>query len=208
MCSVLIMGLTSDQLRERLLENEELSLTKAVRICLAVEESKKQVQEMSEAKEVCTVRTNNHKVNSDVSKCPSVSTQFSLNSQPSTSSGVRGQNQNFRSNTSSKGWLGRPSGSFQQASQMINCYRCGMTHQIRKCPAFGKQCSACGIFNHFQKMCRKKNVHTVLFDNNDSEMYNVTQEFDDENNVFIGMVNDNYFSRNSKEWKIEMLVHK
>lgn len=44
------------------------------------------------------------------------------------------------------------------------CYRCGnKDHYGRdpKCPARGKQCSSCGKDDHFSKMCRSKQVHTV-----------------------------------------------
>ena len=33
------------------------------------------------------------------------------------------------------------------------CQRCGNTHAIRQCPAYGKTCSKCKKSNHFAKMC-------------------------------------------------------
>ncbi|KAJ8974596.1 hypothetical protein NQ317_005541 [Molorchus minor] len=112
-CSVLIMGLIDDKLRGKLLESEELILIKAVHMCLAAEETKKQVQEMSGVKE----------------SGPSYHSR-----QPSTSfSSSILQNQQFRSSSANKGWSDCPT---QDGIQIINCSRCGMTHQARKCPAF------------------------------------------------------------------------
>ena len=41
------------------------------------------------------------------------------------------------------------------------CRYCGGRHERvkKKCPAFGKTCTRCGKFNHFQSVCQKK--HTV-----------------------------------------------
>lgn len=37
------------------------------------------------------------------------------------------------------------------------CHRCGTKHAPRKCPAYGKACTACGVMGHFAKKCRSKN---------------------------------------------------
>ena len=36
-----------------------------------------------------------------------------------------------------------------------NCQRCGKSHEVRNCPAFGQICSFCQIPGHFKHMCRK-----------------------------------------------------
>lgn len=38
-----------------------------------------------------------------------------------------------------------------------NCTYCGKTHEVRKCPAFGKSCSKCSKKNHFSSVCRARN---------------------------------------------------
>ncbi|XP_067947210.1 uncharacterized protein [Watersipora subatra] len=40
------------------------------------------------------------------------------------------------------------------------CGRCGTTHKIRECPAFGKQCFKCHGKNHFRFMC-KSSAHSA-----------------------------------------------
>jgi len=44
-----------------------------------------------------------------------------------------------------------------------NCKFCGTAHEIRKCPAYGKQCSRCQRKNHFAKVCssRKQMVNQI-----------------------------------------------
>ena len=38
----------------------------------------------------------------------------------------------------------------------LECGFCGYRHERNKCPAYGKECSYCGMKNHFAKMCKKK----------------------------------------------------
>eukprot|EP00102_Acyrthosiphon_pisum_P026059 XP_016663269.1 PREDICTED: uncharacterized protein LOC100571559 isoform X1 [Acyrthosiphon pisum] len=37
-----------------------------------------------------------------------------------------------------------------------NCTRCGTTHSINRCPAYGKTCNKCKLSNHFSSMCKTK----------------------------------------------------
>ncbi|KAG5877395.1 hypothetical protein JTB14_037017 [Gonioctena quinquepunctata] len=74
-CSILIIGLISDQFRERLSEDTDMNLKKAENICSAVQESKKQGLEMaSEVKELCLVPANQSVQGGHVQ--PSTSTEY------------------------------------------------------------------------------------------------------------------------------------
>ena len=61
----------------------------------------------------------------------------------------------------------------KQENKEKKCTYCGYTHEIRKCPAYGKECNNCGDKNHFSTVCRnkgkknRKNIN-VLDENNDS----------------------------------------
>ena len=46
--------------------------------------------------------------------------------------------------------------NFNKKGFIQNCYRCGKSHKIRQCPAYGKTCSFCDIKGHFKHMCKKK----------------------------------------------------
>ena len=41
------------------------------------------------------------------------------------------------------------------------CKWCGLKHEPRKCPAFGKICSKCNRRNHFAKCCWRKDVQEL-----------------------------------------------
>ena len=46
-------------------------------------------------------------------------------------------------------------GQGQRAKGKI-CGKCGMSHPLRECPAWGKECHKCGNKNHFSTQCRSK----------------------------------------------------
>lgn len=43
-------------------------------------------------------------------------------------------------------------------SNDTNCSKCGGTHKHRARPALGKECAKCHKLNHFQKVCRSKEI--------------------------------------------------
>ena len=46
---------------------------------------------------------------------------------------------------------------FQSKGRVIHkCKFCGLSHEIRKCPAYGKKCSFCQKTNHFAAVCKSK----------------------------------------------------
>jgi len=55
--------------------------------------------------------------------------------------------------------LVRESKSVKTENTASNCSKCGSKHSPKMCPAFGKQCNACGKLNHFSKVCRTKPTH-------------------------------------------------
>lgn len=192
-CSVLISGLISVELKQRLLEDDEIDLAKAIRICQSVEESKKQEKEMTEGVEVCSIRSTSFFSRPGPSGRTSQSIQTSQNQQrqikePAT---VQATNQNFFGHN-----------SYQPGQRYGNsCFRCGYQHIKGKCPAIGKQCGVCGGYNHFKKMCKSKNVHVVNLENNDNFCNESLSE-----NIFIGMVNT--IGKINREWNVDMLVNK
>ena len=61
---------------------------------------------------------------------------------------------------------------------VVNCSFCGKTHDRGKCPAWGKKCRVCQGLNHFAAKCRKlkvrRDVKTV-----ENEQYGVSSLKDD-----------------------------
>jgi len=48
--------------------------------------------------------------------------------------------------------------------KVTDCRFCGFDYMKEKCPAFGKDCRACGGKNHFRSKCTKKEVNLISFD--------------------------------------------
>lgn len=61
--------------------------------------------------------------------------------------------------------------------KVTDCRFCGFDHMKGKCPAFGKDCGACGGKNHFRSKCTKKEVN--LFSSNSAMKMN---------DLFIGII--------------------
>lgn len=64
-----------------------------------------------------------------------------------------------------------------------NCRRCGNTHQIGHCPAFGKICNRCSKKNHFAKQCQTKVDSSIP-----ASHTNAVQEIDTDT-VYCGSIN-------------------
>lgn len=57
---------------------------------------------------------------------------------------------------------------FREKKSKKKCTRCGKEpHPFDKCPAKGKQCAKCKMFNHFASECKSKSIHFV--EESDSE---------------------------------------
>ena len=73
----------------------------------------------------------------------------------------RSRGQSSRGN---RGYSGHGRGRAQRRDPVAACGKCGEVHPPRQCRAYGKQCTFCSAFGHFEKYCFKKQVHCV--DNN------------------------------------------
>ncbi|MCG7876437.1 MAG: RNase H-like domain-containing protein [Candidatus Thiodiazotropha endolucinida] len=140
----IVCGTNSEKVKERLLREDKLTLEKAISICRADEESKRQIQKMNEDQENAV-----HYV---------------------------------KSKRKSKGAVGgaRPK---EFSDKKFQCGKCGIMHEKRKCPAYGKLCHKCQKPHHFAKLCKskfKKNVHNL--EENSSES--------DSENLYVGSINE------------------
>ncbi|XP_047037821.1 uncharacterized protein K02A2.6-like isoform X1 [Helicoverpa zea] len=66
-----------------------------------------------------------------------------------------------------------------------NCTRCGQTHEMNNCPAYGKKCFKCEKSNHFSNKCRNRGQRQTT----KQQHVNVVEEGVDDNNedFFIGV---------------------
>ena len=85
-----------------------------------------------------------------------------------------------KSKSKKKGAVGgaRPK---EYSDKKFQCGKCGLMHENRKCPAYGKLCHKCSKPHHYAKCCKskiKKNVHKLDEYSSDS----------DSDNIFVGSV--------------------
>lgn len=141
----IVCGIANSHLKERLLREPDLKLSRALEICRAAEISSQQMRVLE----------------SGVKGESSVSLLKKRTSQ-------RPQKQTFCQN--SKQMSGNVSSSPGKPKYKPKnpCSHCGSFHEFKKCPAFGKTCFSCKKPNHFSKMCHKK-VHVVTTDGDQSD---------------------------------------
>lgn len=87
-----------------------------------------------------------------------------------------------------------------------NCMKCGAeSHLINKCPAFGKKCNHCKLFNHFANVCfkKKKQLHEI----SNSEEINTVEKTNNDDFMFIGLISENK-SSHEKEWLTKLEINK
>ncbi|CAC5377387.1 unnamed protein product [Mytilus coruscus] len=103
-----------------------LTLDKAVGICRADEESRKQMKTLNEEEQVHALRrkTQNQRTN---------------------------RNEGY-----AKKGPSRRDHEKRESNSSFSCGKCGTTHERRNCPAYGKKCHKCKKPNHYQKFCKSK----------------------------------------------------
>lgn len=174
-------------IKERLLEDGDLTLSKAIQIAQSLEASRQRVSTLSLSE------THVQKVYQE-SRGRSTSRQkySSQKSQPNQFSHSYHRSQsNNRSQSSHRSQSNHPSN--HQSNQSHKCNKCGQVHRVR-CPALGKTCAKCGIRNHFASMCRMTSIKQVIQDQD--EPANNIQEF------FVGSIDNSHNS-----WEIPVQIN-
>lgn len=183
--TMITCGVNNSKMREELLQQDDLTLEKAIEKCLIIEMTKERSESMDKinGKEVDAVKW---------SKSKSVGSNVGSSSKGSSSK----QNQfaNNQSNTN-QGYV----------KNINNCTKCGRSHMMNKCPAFGKSCNICKGKNHFANKCFKKSdynsnnmkkVHDIDYDDNkDSDDY-----------LFVGSIDINDI--NTDVWMHELNINR
>lgn len=128
-------GVRNEEVRSKLLEkDEETTLQQAVDLCLLLENTRVQSSQMREGTSSSTSKEA-EEVNA-------------LNRGKGIPAGQK-YKQGHSSNKPSK------------QKQIVGCTRCGNTHAVRKCPAYGKVCNLCNYRNHFSTVCKNK-VNSIV----------------------------------------------
>jgi transposase InsO family protein len=153
----LVCGLVNPQLKERLLRDGTLTLSKAVEICQVAEISLQQMRVLEDNLQHKPNNTSVHAVKtqpqtSKMNFGVPVNRPKQFTSRPNQQTT---KNRQFKLNQNS----GRP----KQNNSGKPCSKCGTIHAFKHCPAFGATCFKCNKFNHFARMCYVgKQVHSVV----------------------------------------------
>jgi hypothetical protein len=91
--------------------------------------------------------------------------------------------------------------------QVENCNYCGRTHEVKRCPAFNKNCNGCGVRGHFESVCqKKKHVNLMYYDNVDGQ-YDDYEDFDEDDMHFNDLsIHTLGVSDPSELWSVELIA--
>ena len=201
---VLIVGLNSSFriVKERLLQESDLKLDKAVTICKSYELSQKQVKSLEESHNSATnINAVNKKKFDGQRQSSSRYNQGSSNRNrsPIQTSPIRNRQYGKQSSTRSTKRDNRHQRS--EASHSSTCEKCGQVHRF-KCPAEGVRCAKCSKFNHFAKMCKTRTVVRAV-----NKSYYSDQGQSDESSdceYFVGKLSCN----NLDVWSIDIEINR
>lgn len=177
----IVIGINDSKLQEKLLQTDDLDLTKAIEICKTfkmVKEQTKTIQATStsnQAEGIIFEVQNNSKIN----KNKTFNVNYNKNGELS-----RDANPNFKFNV----------------NKQRRCRFCSYEHLPRSCPAYGKKCSNCNKLNHFASMCGAKSVRTISIDERDA---NVTIDSSNNSDEFYinAILNPNQITKIKNSWK-------
>lgn len=128
----IVIGISSDSVRQDLLYEQDLTLERAVAVCRNKEATSQYAENMG------------HAVGANVSKNFKQSSEVTVHA-------VQKQGKNKPPFVKNKA----------QPKKTKECQNCGREHAPKNCPAYGKQCNACRKFNHFARCCRSKKTGQV-----------------------------------------------
>ena len=168
---VIMIGVSDNRLRERLLREPSLSLDNAIKYGQATEETihhaKILQRDSASLKSVQEVR---HRSKANKSKIPLPSAQSTQYS----------------------------NSCFTEIIQ--KCKFCGGTHKRGACPAYTRKCNNCQRKGHCAKFCRKsKNIREVDYDTSDSVQTESEEDFspEDGSTFYVGTIHtDNVDNEN------------
>lgn len=142
----IICGVIDVRVKNRLLREEDLTLTKTIKICKAAEECNKNITTLQPNVEVQAMTSHHQKKTTTQNKNKNYNNSGTVS---------------YNSAVSRKPVNKVEYNHYQRNKNKNKCGRCGYNHPHGKCSAFGALCGKCNKYNHFTKMCRVRELHNV-----------------------------------------------
>ena len=165
----LIKGLEDETIKLEILaqENQEMVLEDVIKLAEAKESGKRSADRLHQGSSMSASIKSSYRKNTATQQ-----QQRNQNKQPPDFASNQQQTNNNRPADNN-----RPPGK----SQNQRCYNCGQTghssyrnQREKHCPAYNHQCSLCGIFHHYESVCRKQRRQQ-----NQQQGDSMTDEFSD-----------------------------
>ena len=71
---------------------------------------------------------------------------------------------------------------FDSSKQNRVCWRCGLTHEFKNCPAYNVTCKVCSKKGHYARQCREKVKHNTESRNYNKKIHELKEDSDDDLN--------------------------
>lgn len=184
----LISGVNNNEIRERLLQKDEMSLDDCVNLCAVIEQAREQSRKMQSTgvgdvgiQYVATGTAPRRNIGYGT-RAASSSRQTMAPRQRSPSA-VREDNR----------------GRYTKSGFIKDCINCGNSHPVNRCPAYGKICTNCKRRNHFARWCRSIFVKTV--DDEGGSEHEINKDLDA---LFIGEISS---KQEQLSWQIPVVIN-
>lgn len=169
----IVQGVNEQRLQRELLATTNLTYDLAVTKCRSHEATNEQTSSMSKSVAVSQVEEKEYaKKNTQYRKSNNNKKQHTGTDKRNERRGQQQYKQTHNTQNRSNGNSSSNANAKDKSEKMIsNCKYCGLSHKVRECPAYGKNCNSCLRKNHFSTVCRSKNVSAIDFDSSDNDEY-------------------------------------
>lgn len=196
---IFVCGLNNNwsKIKERLLNEGDIKLEKALEIAKNIEITKD--------------HTNQLQIKSSSSNAINIINRYPAKNHSSNhTKGHKNYNSHFqnnkKSNQATSQYNNKPKTNLSHSTTNKICSRCGEIHRYR-CPAIGVTCNTCKHKNHFSKMCRynKSTMHKNVYVRNVDADYQ-SESDDDSKQLFLGMLKQN-ITTEKNSWIILLKIN-
>lgn len=153
----LLQGIKDKAVKDRLLRTKGLDLVKAIDICKAAETTKSQLEKICATTSGFSIEEEKDDINYMKKTRKTFSTRKdSATSRPTSRHSSKGTSHTFGTSHVNSS----PSSSKAETTKWMDenkfnkypvCGKCDGRHPIKRCPAFGKRCLNCRLYNHYAR---------------------------------------------------------